>query len=420
MAEKIVMLALSPTMETGKIASWHKKEGDTIDSGDILCEVETDKATMDYESIQEGALLKIIAGDGARVKVGDTIAISGEPGEDIESLIEEVKKESKEKKPAKPAEAEKQAKEMPRTEGTRTEEQPQAKSEEGHLPGGVKASPLAREMAKRKGIDLKAVHGTGPDGRIVKADIESYKKAAPAPTAQRAYAMPSAQALVQEEISVSEKRRIIAQRLSQSMYSSPHYYVTIVAKMDDLLAARKSLNTTSAQKVSFNAFLIKLVAETIKRYPMVNATWKGDTIVKYGAVDIGLAVAQEDGLITPIVRNCTAKGIVQIDQELRALVVKARNGALTPKEYNGATFTISNLGSYGVRDFTAIINPPASAILAVGEIYKEPVVIDDKVAIQSSMHTTLSCDHRVIDGAVAAEFLRDLKKVLEQPIHALY
>ncbi|MBD3305877.1 hypothetical protein GF339_05790 [candidate division KSB3 bacterium] len=234
---------------------------------------------------------------------------------------------------------------------------------------------------------------------------------------------PSAAAppLADETLNVSQKRKIIAQRLVDSKFSAPHYYLKVRAQMDEVMQARKALNARLKEKVSLNAFLLKFAAEAIKKHPIINSTWKGETIIKHGSVDIGLAVAQPDGLITPVVRDCTQKGILTIDQELKALIQKAQNNRLDPSEYTGATFTISSLGSFGIEEFTAIINPPGSAILAIGEIWKEPVVDDhDQIVIHANMRMTLSCDHRVIDGAVGAAFLKDLKDTLEHPIRVLY
>lgn len=408
MAEKLVMLALSPTMETGTIARWYKKEGDPIGSGDLLCEVETDKATMDYESTTEGTLLKIVAGAGASVRVGDTIAVAGSPGEDISPILEEQKKKPESAPPVQ------------ETRAPQTSESPipGAVSAEEHLPGGVRASPLARDLAHRLGVSLSDVSGSGPGGRIVKEDVEKASKAKQeAPSQKPALAVPA----TEEHIPISEKRRVIAQRLSESKFSAPHYYLTVAVNMDTIIAARQELNKRSSPKISFNAFLIKLVASALKKNPVVNSTWSGNTIVRHHSIDIGLAVAQSDGLITPIVRDCAQKGIVGIDEELRDLVARARESKLSPQEYLGASFTISNLGSYGVRQFTAIINPPGSAILAVGEIFKDPLFHDDgSYEVHDTILLTLSCDHRVIDGAVAAEFARDLKNLMESPISVLY
>lgn len=404
MAEKIVMLALSPTMETGTIVKWHKKEGDKISAGDILCEVETDKATMDYESTVEGTLLKIISAEGSQVKVGEMIGIAGEEGEDISGLVEQAAPSLEKEQPPKKAsvkEAEKKGRIPPL-------------SPQEHVPSGVRASPLAKQLARESGVDLQSVKGSGPGGRIIKEDIEQIikmGKPSEAPIAER----------VEQKIAISEKRRIIAQRMSQSKFSAPHYYVTVAVKMDYLINSRKLLNSRLRTRVSFNSFFVKLVAQALARNPVVNSSWSEDSIIRHNTIDIGLAVAQKDGLITPVVRDCANKGIVAIDQELNDLVERARKGKLSWQEYTGGTFTISNLGSYGVRQFTAIINPPESAILALGEIFEELIISDEgEYRKQNSMMMTLSCDHRVIDGAVAAEFASDLKNMMENPITVLY
>jgi pyruvate dehydrogenase E2 component (dihydrolipoamide acetyltransferase) len=432
MAEQVLMLALSPTMEEGTIVSWHKKVGDSVAQSDIICEVETDKATMEYESVNEGTLLKILIPEGGQAKVGDPIAVVGESGEDISALMEAAEPEEK---PAAARAAEPAAESQPPTA------QPKETPQKAVPPGpaeGLKASPLARKMAGEKGIDLRTVRGSGPGGRIVKRDMEkalrqaaSYGPAAAVGVAGAAVS-PYAPAAAgptssgkDQQVPVSGKRKIIAKRLSESKFSAPHYYLRIDVDAGAMMAARARLNTLlpkeAGGKVSPNAFLIKFVAETLKKYPSVNASWQGDTILQFGKIDIALAVAQEDGLITPVVRDCGSKGIVQIDRELKVLIDKALNNKLAPEEYSGATFTISSLGTSGILEFTAIINPPGSAILAVGRIHKTPFVEDDgSIGVRSQMILTLSCDHRVIDGAVGAAFLSDLKAVIEYPIDHLY
>ncbi len=429
MAEQLKMLALSPTMDKGIIARWIKQEGEKVASGDVLCEVETDKASMDYESSADGVLLKILLPEGEIAAIGDPIAIVGKEGEDISDLVDAADRAPAEAAPPVPEPSD-EAEQQPSQPPVADEKPAPAVAEPS---GFIRSTPLARKIADQNGLDLGRIEGSGPAGRIIKADVEkaiavapagkapepAKAKAEPAPAKPSAAAsQPSADDIV---LPVTGKRRIIAQRLSESMYSAPHYYLKVPVLMDDLLAARTRLNSGPDQKVSMNAFLVKLVAEALKRHPMVNATWTGDTIVQHGKIDIGLAVAQTDGLITPVVRDCGSKGIVQIDRELKDLIDKARSNTLKPEEYTGATFTISNLGSYGIEEFTAIINPPGSAILAVGEIRKEPVVQpDDTLKVRSVMKLTLSCDHRVIDGSVGAEFLTDLRRLLEEPVRALY
>jgi pyruvate dehydrogenase E2 component (dihydrolipoamide acetyltransferase) len=270
-------------------------------------------------------------------------------------------------------------------------------------------------MAQERGIDLSLVKGTGPGGRIVKRDIEGYRAPVGLPVV----------ALVTEKIPVSGKRKIAAQRLAESKFQAPHYYLKLSIAMDGLMEARKRLNERRDEKVSLNAYIIKFVAEALKKHPMVNAGWQGEYIQKFGSVDVGLAVAVADGLITPVVRDCGNKGVLEIEEDLKLLIPRARDGKLQPEEYQNATFTVTNLGSYGIEDFTAIINPPGSAILALGMIQKRQVVIteksgEDTLKIQSLMKVSLSCDHRVVDGATGASFLSELKNMMENPIEALY
>ena len=438
MAEKLLMIALSPTMEDGTIGTWVKKEGDDIESGDIICEVETDKATMDYESTQEGRLLKILVPEGGSATVGRPIGIIGEEGEDIDGLVKEAEEElAAGGSPAGGAESPRgtaggtKAGSGAAAGGHGTPAAPAASAPGGH----VKSSPLARVLADKHGIDIGAVRGSGPEGRIVKRDVEKAiqrqtadtgKAGRPAPGSGHGAAGTPAPGLpayiATETRPISQKRRIIARRLSESKFSAPHYYLKISAAVDSLFAARRDLNRSRQEdKVSFNSFLIKLAAETLKKHPQVRSGWQEDSITTFGNIDIGIAVAQKDGLITPVVRACGSKGILQIDGELKELIQRARSGKLTPDEYENAVFTISNLGSYGIEEFTAIINPPGSAILAVGAVQKQKIYDEDEEGVLKSMlKLTLSCDHRVVDGAVGALFLRDFKDSLENPIHALY
>jgi pyruvate dehydrogenase E2 component (dihydrolipoamide acetyltransferase) len=421
MPEKVLMIALSPTMETGTLARWRKKEGDTVASGDVLCEVETDKATMDYESSSEGTLLKILLPEGGQAKVGDLIAIIGKPGEDISALVAE--------KPAPAAPASPAVKAPSGQPARKTAPQPPAAAappaaHPARPAGRVRSSPLARKLAAQRGIDLAALRGSGPEGRIVKRDLEAAPAGA-APAAGRAGFTPSAPELLKpgpgdQSVPVSRMRKIIAKRLSESMYTSPHFYLTVAVGMDELLGARAHMNAGREKKISVNAFLMALAGRTLARHPQVNTSWNGDTFLRHASADIGLAVALPEGLITPVVRDCGRKGIAAIDAELVDLIARARLGKLAPEEYSGATFSISNLGTSGIDEFTAIINPPGSAILAVGAVRKEAVVReDDSIVVRQRMRITLSCDHRVIDGAVGAAFLRELADMLENPLLAL-
>jgi pyruvate dehydrogenase E2 component (dihydrolipoamide acetyltransferase) len=444
MAEQVLMLALSPTMEEGTIVTWHKKEGDSVAQSDIICEVETDKATMEYEAVNEGTLLKILVAEGGKAKVGEPIAVVGEPGEDISGMLKEAEQKAE---PAAQAPGASEPAASPESAAPQVEAAPAAgptgaavtTPSAPQVPAGqLKASPLARKMATEHGIDMRVLRGSGPAGRIVKRDIEKALRqvASYGPAAAVGVQGPIAPAFIpsaagptasgkDERIPVSGKRKIIAQRLAESKFSAPHYYLRIDVDAGEMMAARQRLNARLAKdpagKVSPNAFLIKFVSETLKKYPVVNSSWQTDEILRFGKIDIALAVAQEDGLITPVVRDCGSKGIVQIDRELKNLIDKARSNKLTPEEYSGATFTISSLGTSGILEFTAIINPPGSAILAVGRIHKAPVVGDDgTIGVRSQMMLTLSCDHRVIDGAVGAAFLSDLKAFIEYPIDLLY
>lgn len=402
MAEKIPMLALSPTMEHGLLLKWLKNEGDTIAQSDVLCEVETDKATMEYESPVDGTLLKILTPEQTKVAIGSTIAIIGQPGEDISELIKETPPISTSQEPEQPAI------EKVTTIAESTDQTAQLK---------MRSTPLARKLATEHNIDISTIAGTGPDGRITKSDIEKAQAFAPAAVAVTAAPITH---LAEESIEVSPKRQLIAQKLSGSKFSAPHYYLTVTAMVDNLLNARQQINNKGQTKISLNAFFIKLTTEALKKHPAVNATWHETTITNHGTIDIALAVAQPDGLIAPAVRNCQQKGIIQIDTELRSLIDKTQKGALTAADYENSTFTITNLGSLGIEEFTAIINPPNSAILAIGKISKTPVVDENnEITIAQTMKMTLSCDHRIIDGAVGAKFLSDLKDMIECPLKAL-
>jgi pyruvate dehydrogenase E2 component (dihydrolipoamide acetyltransferase) len=473
MAERVLMLALSPTMETGTIVNWTKNEGDQVQEGDILCEVETDKATMEYESQNEGTLLKIVVAAGREAAVGQAIAIIGDEGEDVQPVLKEIKAE--EASGAEVSVPEASASEVAaasakafagsdadETTGAGTGEEAESSPAKvkaadkrvvtiadtpqpssiitGTLPEGVRASPVARRLADQHNLDIRQIQGSGPEGRIVKRDVAAVAAAAVQGGAAAGKTAPSVGGaglsapaihtttaahipveMTTKKLPVSGKRKVIAQRLSESKFSAPHYYLRFIVAMDALMKSREELNKRVPEKVSFNAFIIKFVAEALRRHPMVNAGWQGDHILQYGRADIGLAVAQPDGLITPVVRDCWNRGILSIDEELRVLIDKAMNNKLKPDEYTGATFTISNLGSYGIHDFTAVINPPGAAILAVGEARREPVVgANDEIEIRTNTVLSLSCDHRVIDGAEGALFMQDLCGMMENPIQVLY
>jgi pyruvate dehydrogenase E2 component (dihydrolipoamide acetyltransferase) len=443
MAEAVLMIALSPTMEKGTIASWQKSVGDAVATGDVLCEVETDKATMDYESTQEGTLLSILTEEGGSAAMGDPIAIIGDEGEDPSELEKKLKSKQKSKDSGS-GDSEESGKAEEKHDSRESSESPEGggadskpdKPDKEKDPGGrIKASPLARRLAKDAGIALKALDGSGPGRRIVKKDIEAAPEGAVAGAAAGAGASRSAQsarsartapakALSDRSEGVSGKRAIIARRLTESMQEAPHYFLDIEVDAGRLLGLRSEVNGRRSkrgeEKLSLNSFLIKLVAETIGHHPQINASWEGEQIRYFGSVDIGLAVAQKDGLITPIVRNSRNKGIEEIDLELGDLIPRAQSGKLSPEEYEGASFSITNLGAWGISRFTAVINPPSSAILAVGALQKKAVPDDEKGFRFADIFTlTLGCDHRVIDGAVGAAFLADLRAILEEPGMAL-
>jgi pyruvate dehydrogenase E2 component (dihydrolipoamide acetyltransferase) len=453
MAEKVPMTALSPTMEEGTIAGWSAKEGDEISAGDILCEVETDKASMDYEATQEGTLLKIIVPEGGQAKVGQTIAILGEKGEDTSAIEKEIAAEGESSEQEEPqasgkSEASEQdggqtpdqakAKDSKKSEENTSSSKTASASESGAPQktsasaakpatpksdgSRVKASPLAVKLAAERNINLGLVTGSGPDGRIVKRDIEEFRGVPGGAQAMSAASgAASAPTMEDQVIPVAGKRAVIAKRLSESKFTAPHYYVKMSVDMASLVEARKMLNATLPEKVSLNAFFIKFAAEALKRHPNINASWQGENIVQYGSIDIGIAVDAGNGLITPVVKNCGNRGIVDIDADLQQLIGKARDGKLKPEEYTGATFTISNLGSFGVDEFTAIINPPGSAILALGATKPTPVVKSDgSLGVGNIMKMTLSCDHRVIDGAAGGRFLHDLQQMMEQPVRMIF
>jgi len=419
------MLALSPTMEEGTITRWHKKEGEAVAKGDLLCEVETDKAAMEYESVNQGTLLAILVPAGGRAAVGAPIAVVGQPGEDVSAFRAPAAAPA----PAAAAAADAAAPSSgPRVEAVRAgaPARPEAVAPPAPPPmpssglRRIKASPLARRLARERRLDLGRIAGSGPGGRVVKQDLaaaRSLPPGAPAPA-------PQGEAVLQDQrIPLSGKRKVIAQRLAESKFSAPHYYLKIDVDAGRFVETRERLNARLGEeaRISVNALLMKIVAEALKRHPILNSAWKGDHILSYARADIGLAVAQEDGLITPLVRDCGAKGVLAIERELAELIARARVNRLKPEEYTGATFTITNLGSYGILEFTAIINPPGSAILAVGRIRRVPVAEEgDRLVVRPQMILTLSCDHRVVDGAVGAAFLKDLKALIEDPVDALY
>jgi len=421
MAIKVEMPKLSDTMEEGVIAKWNVKEGDKVESGDIIAEVETDKATMEVEVFDAGTILKILADEGDSVPLGNTMAIIGEEGEDISELLEQAQSGSTsagEKEKEKESKADSAGKEEQPAdpvfgdlEQNGSGQQKAATADSGD--GRIKASPLARKMAEEKGIQLAKVSGSGPEGRIVKKDIESYEPAQAAPAM-----MPQA-SKEDKEHRVSQMRKTIAKRLAESKFTNPHYYETIDIDMGPVFKARKNLNEAGDVKISFNDIVVKACAMALRRHPAINSSWKGDTILEHGDVNVAFAVAIEEGLVTPVIRQTDQKGLAQISSESKELAELARDRKLQPEQMEGSTFTISNLGMFGIEEFTAIINPPNACILAVGTIRDVPVVEEGEVVPGKRMKVILSSDHRIVDGATAAKFLSTLRSLLENPLGML-
>lgn len=422
-AKVITMPLMSDTMEEGRLVQWHKNVGDKVSSGDVMAEVETDKATMDMEAFEEGTLLYKAVNDGDTVKVHEIIAVVGEEGADYESLIKAHKQPQKQEasaqesggaaKPDKPQKAEQAAAQQPAAKA-----EPASGQNGSGENGRIKASPLARKMAKEKGIDLKKVQGSGDYGRIIKRDIENYKPAEEAVASAADTSMPMGEESY-EEVGVSQMRKTIAKRLSESKFTSPHFYLTMEIDMDKTIAARKSINEYLESKVSFNDIVIKAASMALKKHPKVNANWMGDKIRYNHHVHMGVAVAVEEGLLVPVLRFAATKSLSAINEEVKALASKAKNKKLQPQEMEGNTFTISNLGMYGIEEFTAIINPPDACIMAIGGINEKPVVKNGEVVPGNVMKVTLSCDHRVVDGAVGSEFLQTFKAFMEDPVRII-
>ncbi|MBK9255352.1 MAG: pyruvate dehydrogenase complex dihydrolipoamide acetyltransferase [Saprospiraceae bacterium] len=419
MAEIIRMPRLSDTMEEGNIVSWLKKEGDDVKSGDILAEVETDKATMELESFHNGILLYVGVKSGP-VPVDGIIAIIGQKGEDFKALLKGEKSAPSEK-PAQPKEesvAEIQAE--PAIKETSVEHtkvtEPVSTSD-----SRLKASPLAKTIAADAGIDINSVQGSGDQGRIIKKDIENYIQNKPAVSAVQnaTTSMQVVSDFQYGDVPVSQMRKVIAKRLGESKFTAPHFYLTIEINMDNAVEARKSVNEVSPVKISFNDMVVKACATSLRRHPAVNSSWLGDKITYHKDINIGVAVAVEDGLLVPVIKNADVKPLGYINQEVKELAGKAKTKKLQPQEMQGNTFTISNLGMFDIDEFTAIINPPDACILAVGSIIKKPIVKNDQIVIGNMMKVTLSCDHRVVDGATGAQFLQTLRSMLENPLMML-
>jgi len=418
-AEIVLMPKMSDTMTEGVIAAWHKKPGDQVKSGELLAEVETDKATMEYESYNNGTLLYVGAEAGKAITVNGVLAIIGEKDADWKTLLKAHESKSGEGQPAAKPSEEKSQKAAPETSDAE-------ETQVSHGANGrIKASPLAKKLAKDKGLDIGKIPGSGDHGRITKRDVENFK-----PSEQKAAAKegkPAAPVALPkvvgeesfEEINVSQMRKTIAKRLAESKFSAPHFYLTMEINMDKAVEARKSINEVSPVKVSFNDMVLKAVAAALRQHPDVNVSWLGDKIRKNHHIHIGVAVAVKEGLLVPVIRFADNKSLSHIAAEVKDLAQKAHDKKLQPSDWEGSTFTISNLGMFGIEEFTAIINPPDACILAVGGIKETPIVKNGQVVPGNVMKVTMSCDHRAVDGAVGSAFLKTLKGLLEDPVRIL-
>jgi pyruvate dehydrogenase E2 component (dihydrolipoamide acetyltransferase) len=417
-ADLVLMPKMSDTMTEGVIAAWHKKVGDQVKTGELLAEVETDKATMEYESYNTGTLLYIGAEAGKSVPVNGVLAIIGEKGADWQTLLKA--NESKGSASAAPAAKPEAA------PASSSASAPASASADHGTNGRIKASPLAKKLAKDKGFDISKIQGSGDQGRITKADVENFKPAAAAPAGkadQKSAAPVVLPKVVGEEsfedITVSQMRKTIAKRLAESKFSAPHFYLTMEINMDKAIEARKSINEVSPVKISFNDMVIKATAAALRQHPDVNVSWLGDKMRRNNHIHIGVAVAVKDGLLVPVVRFADNKSLSHIGVEVKELAQKAHDKKLQPAEMEGGTFAISNLGMFGIDEFTAIINPPNACILAVGGIKETAIVKNGQLVPGSVMKVTLSCDHRAVDGAVGSAFLKTLKGLLEDPVRIL-
>ncbi len=427
--EVVLMPRLSDTMTEGVIAAWHKKVGDDVKKGEVLAEIETDKATMELESYKDGKLLYQGAQAGEKIQVNDLLAIIGKDGFDVNAVVNALKGGTPAPAAAATAPAEQKA-------------APQVDTNKAATPtlevvneGRILASPLAKKIAEEKGIDLKYVKGSGDNGRIIKNDIDGFvpaaatvataiaapaAAAAPAPAVSKPAAPATPAGTVSfEDVPVTQMRKTITRRLSESQFGAPHFYLTMAIDMDACVAARVKINEVSKVKISFNDIVLKATAVALKQHPAVNSSWLGDKIRVNHHVNIGVAVAVEDGLLVPVVRFADSKSLSQIAVEVKDFAQKAKSKKLQPADWEGSTFTISNLGMFGIEQFTAIINPPDACILAVGGISQEPVVKNGQVVPGNVMRVSLTCDHRVVDGATGAAFLQTLKSLLEEPLRIL-
>tara|TARA_R110000796_G_scaffold252596_1_gene388435 strand:+ start:83204 stop:84838 length:1635 start_codon:yes stop_codon:yes gene_type:complete len=424
-AEVVRMPKMSDTMEEGVISAWHKKVGDTVESGELMAEIETDKATMEYESYNDGVVLYLGAKEGESVAVNGVLAVVGEKGADFEALLKAEGQTGEKAEPAK----EEATEAAPKQEATETKKEEVSAPAETNNKGRIKASPLAKRLAEEKGINISEVKGSGDGGRIIKRDVEDFVPAKATEQSKPAAGKPASAPAVElpkivgeesfEELRVSQMRKTIAKRLAESKFTAPHFYLTMEINMDKAIEARASMNEVSPVKISFNDMVIKAAAAALRKHPQVNSSWLGDKIRINHHIHIGVAVAVEEGLLVPVVRFADNKPLSHIAAEVKQLGAKAKNKELQPAEWEGNTFTISNLGMFGIEEFTAIINPPDACIMAVGGIKETAIVKDGQLVIGNIMKVTMSCDHRVVDGAVGSAFLQTFKSLLEDPVRLL-
>ena len=411
--EVITMPRLSDTMTEGKVAKWHKNVGDTVKEGDLLAEIETDKAVQDFESEFNGVLLKQGVEEGAGAPVDSVLAIIGPAGTDVSSVgAPKAAAQSSEKPAEQKTEAKTEEKAAPAVDSSSSDR--------------VAISPLAKKMAQDKGVDIHSVQGSGENGRIVKKDIENYqpsqaKSAASAPAASAAAAQVAVNFVQGEDTETpnSQVRNIIAKRLSESKFSAPHYYLMVEINMDKAIEARKEINSLPDTKISFNDMIIKATAIALRKHPQVNSSWAGDKIIHRGNINVGVAVAIPDGLVVPVLKNTDQMSYTQISASVKDMASRAKSKGLKANEMEGSTFSISNLGMFGIETFTSIINQPNSAILSVGAIIEKPIVKDGQIVVGNTMKLSLACDHRVVDGATGAQFLQTLRTYLESPLTLL-
>ena len=419
--EIVTMPRLSDTMEEGTVASWLKSVGDEVEEGDILAEIETDKATMEFESFYSGTLLHIGIKEGEGAPVDSLLAIIGPEGTDVDAILKaQASGGSSKSAPKKETSKE----EAPKAEATSKKEETTTVAQDGQR---IFASPLAKKIAEEKGVNLADVKGTGDNGRIVKKDVENYQPSQAAPVAEKSseaaapvspVSLPVGEESI-EEVKNSTMRKVIAKRLGESKFSAPHYYLTIEVDMDNAKASRSQINNLPDTKVSFNDMVLKACAMALKKHPQVNTSWNGDTTVYKHHVHMGVAVAVDEGLVVPVIKFADQMSLTQLGTAVKDLAGRARNKKIKPDEMEGSTFTVSNLGMFGILEFTSIINQPNSAILSVGAIVEKPVVKNGEVVPGSTMKITLACDHRTVDGATGAQFLQTLRAYLENPVTML-